>query len=390
MLADDLTGAAASASCLAEAGFRSEVLWGECTLSGALDCGCRAVCVDMRNRDYFAEPGSRAMRWARRLVRDGFQHLELRMDSTLRGAPAEELAGVLEGAGLDDPVVIAVPAFPEAGRVTVGGVQQASRGASGVGRHDVAASVFGDDCTVVRSTWSHSGTTALLCEISERVSAGSRRFVLDATTEAQLKMIAAAVRTLWRGSRPVVTVSPGSWLRHLGPRGTDGGHSGPNEASAPDRSIPMETDSSGRFVLVVLSSPTELNRQQLAVLQSRTGARRYDADGLLRVRSEVAWSRAGEDPAVIVVDTVRSRPTSMTSITQAWAWSTVAARAALLVLEKAGPRAAPVRAWWWEAARLRPASWTSWEPAASWPRRSSPHCVAQGDWWAALLTDCRW
>lgn len=345
VLADDLTGAAASASCLAGAGFGSDVVWGAGLLPPS-----RSVCVDMRTRDYSADPRRRARSWARRLTGEGFAHLELRMDSTLRGDPAAGLAGLIDGARLADPLVIAVPAFPSAGRVTVGGMQVASIGGGSSRSVDVAALLFGDECTVVRSTWAAAGASALLCELADRVSGGGRRFVLDAANESDLQMIAAALKVLRRGRRPVVTVSPGAWLRHLAPAHSEQGRAAPQDRSG-SRGRPGGSDRPGHhrrlaasvaagggpgafgraasYVLVVLSSPTDLNRLQLEVLQTRTGAWRYDADDVVAGRAPLEWS----PPPVVVVDTIRDGAGG-----DPWAGSAVAARAAQEVLEQGGAR----------------------------------------------------
>jgi uncharacterized protein YgbK (DUF1537 family) len=210
VLADDLTGALASAARLKAGGLDTIVIWEE------IEVAPPGVVVDMRTRDAPRGPRATAAAWASRLRELGCARFEQRIDSTLRGAPGEELAGLLDVLG--ETTVVAVPAFPEAGRTCVGGVQ---RGVA------VAPRLFGDaPAEVVRPD-----------AVRERVLAGVTRLVVDGEREDDLRATADALDGL-----DVVTASPGAWLRYH-PR------------------------SRGEFVLVVLGSNTELNHRQLARLE---------------------------------------------------------------------------------------------------------------------------
>src|SRR3954468_2574817 len=214
VLADDLTGALGSAARLKAGGLDPVVVWRPEDLREPP----RAVVVDMRTRDAPLGPRATAARWAERLRELGCECFEQRIDSTLRGAPAEELAGLLEGAGKTDAIVVAVPAFPDAGRVCAGGIQ------AGV---DVAERLFGR-AQVVRPE-----------ALRSAIEAGATRLVVDGGREKDLLAAAQAVDGL-----DVVTVSSGGWLKYH-PRAR------------------------GEFVLVVLGSNTELNHRQLARLRER-------------------------------------------------------------------------------------------------------------------------
>jgi uncharacterized protein YgbK (DUF1537 family) len=214
VLADDLTGALGSAARLKAGGLDPVVVWRPEDLREPP----RAAVIDMRTRDAPLGPRATAARWAERLRELGCRRFEQRIDSTLRGAPAEELAGLLEGAGLTDAIVVAVPAFPDAGRVCAGGIQ------AGV---DVAARLFGG-AQVVRPE-----------ALRSAIEAGATRLVVDGESEKDLLAAAEAVDGL-----DVVTVSSGGWLKYH-PRAR------------------------GEFVLVVLGSNTELNHRQLARLRGR-------------------------------------------------------------------------------------------------------------------------
>src|SRR3954454_12493954 len=243
VLADDLTGALGSAARLRERGLDPLVIWRPDDLPDAFRP--RAVVVDMRTRDAPRGPRATACGWARRLRDLGCARFEQRIDSTLRGAPREELAGLLEGAGLGDAVVVAVPAFPDAGRVCAGGRQRAAGTAREV---EVAPALFGSDA------WAEVVTPGALVE---RVRAGAaRRFVVDSADDGDLRAAAVAVAALEDDGVPVVTASPGGWLRHH----------------------PLSARPGAEFVLVVLGSNTALNHRQLgrlrdarAVLVAATG-----------------------------------------------------------------------------------------------------------------------
>jgi uncharacterized protein YgbK (DUF1537 family) len=228
VLADDLTGALGSAARLRRGGLEPVVVWRPEDLPEAFNP--RAVVVDMRTRDSPAGPRATAREWAQRLGERGCARYEQRIDSTLRGEPADELAGLLEGAQLADAVVVAVPAWPDAGRVCVGGRQRAR----GTTREiEVAPALFGGAAAEVLRPEA----------LAERVRAGAvRRFVLDGESDEDLRAAAHAVGAL---EEPAVTASPGGWLQYH----------------------PVAARAGADFVLVVLSSNTALNHRQLGALR---------------------------------------------------------------------------------------------------------------------------
>jgi D-threonate/D-erythronate kinase len=215
VLADDLTGALGSAARLKAGGLDPVVVWRPEDLRDPP----RAAVVDMRTRDAPGGPRRTAAGWAERLLELGCERFEQRIDSTLRGAPAEELAGLLEGADRRDAIVVAVPAFPAAGRVCVNGCQ------AGV---DVAERLFGGPAEIVAPE-----------RLRDALDGGATRVVVDGATDEDLRTAAEAVDGL-----DVVTASPGGWLKYH-PRAR------------------------GEFVLVVLGSNTELNHRQLEHLRRR-------------------------------------------------------------------------------------------------------------------------
>lgn len=296
VLADDLTGALASAGLLAEAGMRPVVQWQR----HAPVPGTTALVADMRTRDYGSDPGQRAGSWAAFLSSLGCRRLELRIDSTLRGAPAAELAGTLAAVGPLDPLVLAVPAFPSAGRTVVDG-----RIVSAALRRPVAVApaLFGDTAA------EPLGIDVIdrgCDEVVRRLrQSGATRFVADSSTETHLRTLAAAVDVLAADERGLLTVSPGAWLRY-------------------HRSPPQH-----RYVLVVLSSDTSTNHEQLAELRLRRSAVVMHAQQLLAGDIVPDWAAVRSGTDVVVVETISRHATDPAV---AWLQSTVAARAAGLLL----------------------------------------------------------
>lgn len=117
IIADDLTGAADAGVQLLRAGYRTAVVFhGEKVPAIDLD----AVCFDTDSRAMPAGSAENRVLGAVRAAR-GARIVYKKLDSTLRGNVAAELAVAFGAAGRDLAVV--APAFPAAGRTTVGGTQ---------------------------------------------------------------------------------------------------------------------------------------------------------------------------------------------------------------------------------------------------------------------------
>jgi D-threonate/D-erythronate kinase len=262
VLADDLTGALASAARLREGGLETLVVWRAEDLPEAFRP--RGVVVDMRTRDAPRGPRAAAAEWAKRLRDLGCVRFEQRIDSTLRGAPGEELAGLLEGGGLTDAVVVAVPAFPDAGRVCAGGRQRATGTAREI---EVAPALFGAGPAV---------EVVAPYALADRVRAGvANRFVVDGASDADLRATADAVDALEREGATIVTASPGAWLRHH----------------------PRAAGERADFVLVVLGSNTALNHRQLDAL-------REEREVVVASGDEADWEAIAGGDATVVVETI--------------------------------------------------------------------------------------
>jgi uncharacterized protein YgbK (DUF1537 family) len=117
VIADDLTGAADAGVQLVRAGYRSAVVFhGE----GAPEADVDAISFDTDSR---AMPAGFAAKRVVEVVRTirGARVVYKKMDSTLRGNVAAELAAAFGAAGREHAIV--APAFPDAGRTTVRGTQ---------------------------------------------------------------------------------------------------------------------------------------------------------------------------------------------------------------------------------------------------------------------------
>jgi D-threonate/D-erythronate kinase len=116
IVADDLTGAADSGVQLVRAGYRTAVVFRGESAPEDLD----AAVLDTDSRSLPAEEArERVLSAGEALATAGIAYKKI--DSTLRGGIVAELRAALEASGREKGVV--APAFPDAGRTTLGGVQ---------------------------------------------------------------------------------------------------------------------------------------------------------------------------------------------------------------------------------------------------------------------------
>jgi D-threonate/D-erythronate kinase len=302
VLSDDLAGALASAARLRANGLRTQVIWNEIEVPATAD----ALVVDMRTRDRADAPESHARRWAAYLRTVGCRRFELRTDSTLRGSPAAELRGMLEGLEVADPWVLAVPAFPEAGRVTLGGQQRVHGGPD----IPVAARVFGSSAvTTIDRDCIEAGGEKVVDAVLGSSRQGISNFVADAVNDRHLATLAEVVGVIEDDDVDLITVSPGAWLKYH----------------------PARVISRPRFVLVVLSSATDQNHRQLERLVSTMPCRVLDPSRATADPVELPGTMA-TTPRVVVLETITFRRGLEASDTSL---SIAAAKSAALVLDTA-------------------------------------------------------
>jgi uncharacterized protein YgbK (DUF1537 family) len=276
IIADDLTGAADTGVQLARAGYRTAVAFRDAPIPPAEDLDAVALDTDSR-----AMPAGFA---AKRVMETGHavRHARIvykKLDSTLRGPIAAELAAALGASGRDRAVV--APAFPAAGRTTVGGVQLVR----GVPVHETEAK--SDPRTPVREghlpTLLSAAFPSVLSLSAEDLAdpAAVRRalgsaacVVADAARDEDLEALVRAVpdphEVLWAGSAGLA-VALG--VVYPGPR-ADTTSSPPTPA---------------RKVLVVVGSLSGVTRRQLRALEEQgcaavpVGIGRTDAREALRL-----------------------------------------------------------------------------------------------------------
>lgn len=117
ILADDLTSALDGAAPFADRGLRARVIFDSRDL-GDLDAD--VLSVDLDSRFVAADLAEQRFRWAGTALAAA-ELLYKTMDSTLRGNLCAEGRGAMAGSGR--PRALIAPAFPAAGRTTVGGRQ---------------------------------------------------------------------------------------------------------------------------------------------------------------------------------------------------------------------------------------------------------------------------
>lgn len=188
ILADDLTGASDTGLQFRQAGLRT---WVVTRLPRGLDPmpdEIEVLSINTASRHLSGRQASErardALAW---LKSQGCRSFYKKLDSTLRGPIAAEIAALRRDLGSDLAVV--APAFPQAGRTTLGGYQL-------VGGVPVSLTAYGQD-PLYPVTESHLPT--LLAEGGERVGLVEWKTVTEgpaAIAAAFARMVACEVRTV--------------------------------------------------------------------------------------------------------------------------------------------------------------------------------------------------
>jgi uncharacterized protein YgbK (DUF1537 family) len=249
VIADDLTGAADTGVQLARAGYRTAVAFLGASIEAADELDAVAADTDSRAADA-ATARARVRAATERLA--GAPIVLKKVDSTLRGPVAAEIAAALEASGRR--VAIVAPAFPATGRTTEDGVQLVD--GEPVHRTRFAA----DPIAPAREAHLPTLLAAAGLECTRVVGAGDARglagamasarcVVADARTDADLEAVVRAVpdpsAVLWVGS--------GGLARALG-----AAHPGPGAAAPPPRD-----DGAPAGTLVVVGSANVVAREQV-------------------------------------------------------------------------------------------------------------------------------
>ena len=260
IIADDLTGAADTGVQLTRAGYRTAVAFRGAPVPPAEDLD--AVALDTDSKAMPAGSAAQRVAEAGHAVRDA-RIVYKKLDSTLRGPVAAELAAALGATGRDRAVV--APAFPAAGRTTVDGVQLVR----GVPVHETEAKndprtpvQEGHVPTLLAASFPSVGSLSVedLANPAtvRRALDGSICVVADATRDEDLEALVRAVpdpsEVLWAGSAGLGLA--------LG-----GVYPGPHAGTTPAPPAPV------RRVLVMIGSLSGVARGQLRSLAEGYGCR---------------------------------------------------------------------------------------------------------------------
>ena len=279
VVGDDLTGSNATGARYARAGLRTISVTG----TGRLRCTSGAEVVVVNTGTRHCGPAEAAER-VRRAVRAVPAELVVkRVDTTLRGNVGAEVAALLETAPAGARALV-VPAFPDAGRTTAGGLHLvdgvplaetvAAQDPLAPVRTSRVAAVLGQPADELPLDVVEAGTSA----VADRLAGGRARVtVCDATTNAHLTTIAEAAAAA--GQRWVSVDTGPFGVRLAGALGVGRG----------DRPAPP--------VLAVVGSATAVTREQLAETERVLGARYVD------VPADVEDPAAVADRALELLDT---------------------------------------------------------------------------------------
>ncbi|RBY94644.1 four-carbon acid sugar kinase family protein [Blastococcus sp. TBT05-19] len=324
VVADDLTGANATAADFASAGLRAA------TASAATGA---EVVTDMASRfdvlvattDSRHSPPAEAAALVRSAVRAGWPARLVcnRIDTTLRGnvgATTEALAAEVRALTGSRVVVLCAPAHPTAGRHTIGGTQlldgrrleetEVARDARTPMRTSDVLEILRQQTDLAAHLVPLAAVTGpapeLVDHIASALDAGVDVLVADATTEEHLERVATGAVAAAEGRDLVwVTSDPGP------------------SAVAMARALGLTRGVPGAPLLVVSGSATELTRKQLQQLAAERAAVVHtvpvlegsavpDVDAAVAVLA-AALDRAGADDIVVFATAVQDsdvRPTT--------------------------------------------------------------------------------
>jgi len=269
IVADDLTGAADCAIPFARRGLDTVVSWG-----GDPGEAAQVLSIDADTRQLpAAEAAARQVAALAAHWRPGVR-LYKKLDSTLRGQPAAELAAQLSalasGAGRRAPLAVVAPAFPATGRVTQGGrilvdglplegtpLWARDHSYASAALPDVLASA-GLTAEVIALDDIRAGPGPVLDRMRGAERRGAAAVVCDCTSHADLAVVAAASRqlvgTVWVGSAGLAAALAA--MEHL-------------ENAPASMGRPLRTQVA-RPVLTVVGSLAEASRRQArALVESR-------------------------------------------------------------------------------------------------------------------------
>lgn len=269
VLADDLTGATDSVVQFREAGWTAYLLLTDEESTPEDPTGIVATSRSLDTRPLPADQAAERTRLAvTEQLSAGTDRLYVKIDSTMRGSVAGQVTGALAAWSRAHPDAVAVvcPAYPQMGRVVVGG----SMLVNGTPLDQSAASF--DPVTPVSSSvlaelvpggrpLPNSGTAAQLAGALAEAALSADRLVVDADTDEDLRRLAEAVELL--GPRAICVGSAGL-ARHLAEVW--------RPAGSPDPT-PSGPEVIGGTVVVSASTLNEVSFDQIGHLRTALGGR---------------------------------------------------------------------------------------------------------------------
>lgn len=320
IVADDLTGATTVGALLARVGVDTAVLF-DSESASTLTEDHEALIVNSDSRPLpAAEARERVRRATENLLAAGAHQFSKRIDTTCRGGIGPEVEGMLSVLG-DDHIAVVVPAMPQSRRIVVGGYSLIDSVL--LARTPVAMDVrtpvteshlptlLAQQCTVpvghVDIDAVISGRKQLKAAFKERLKAGNRVILVDATSLEDVDSIAAVLAKLkWK----VVCVDPGPFSERFAIR--SGAVEGRPVIERTTRLEPVETDEG--TVLVVAGSAMQVTHVQMTelskvpgteVIQVNIGALIADehhfGEEAARIVGEASWLMEQPQPPRVIL-----------------------------------------------------------------------------------------
>jgi uncharacterized protein YgbK (DUF1537 family) len=305
LIADDLTGALDAAVQFSRAGVPAFAAMRD--VKAALDADAAAVAADIESRHLPpAEAADRVTRCVESAMSAGVRRFYKKTDSTLRGNVGAELAALLHAAGCQE--LHFVPALPDAGRITRGGVQYVDGQPLNRSRYsgDIANPVNGASVSAIIASQTDiavarvprgADPAAILAKAGRPVI-----LVFDAETNNDLDVIAEQLAALG----PPRLLAGCAGFASVVPRLLGMGTGAPLAPPA----VPPPAPALRPPLLVVCGSMNEVSRSQVRQAQALGipcwDAEEGDADAADSAGAAPAHGNpAGADPARTLADALR-------------------------------------------------------------------------------------
>ncbi|ULT57644.1 four-carbon acid sugar kinase family protein [Neobacillus drentensis] len=224
IIADDLTGANDAGVQLSKIGISSTVFFDykDSSLQSIED----VAIIDTDSRALSEEAAYETIQNASSIFRkQGYEQVYKKMDSTLRGNVAAELAALVSV--YQPEIIVVAPAFPKMNRQTINGYQYVNGervSETEFGRDpktpvkesfipDLLKKYVDDRICLIDQSLLNSSNENLTNKIVENTGHGTTWFICDAATDDDLKMIAETFgqfnkKTVWAGSAGLIEYLP--------------------------------------------------------------------------------------------------------------------------------------------------------------------------------------